>query len=59
MEPSIHDIQLQILANVYKELEQIQKQIGELTVALRQNECITYEQAKKIINMMTQEDPEA
>lgn len=51
-------IELQVLDGIYKELEKIQRQIGDLTVALYKNGSLTAEQALAIINQRTPREEE-
>lgn len=54
--PDAADIHIQTLEMIFREIEQLQKQIGELTVALRHNDAITHEQAWRIINGKPEEE---
>lgn len=51
-------IELQVLDGIYKELEKIQRQIGDLTVALYHNGHLTAEQALAVINARTPREEE-
>lgn len=43
-------VELLVLDQIYKELEQMHRQIGDLTVALYKNGTLTVEQALAVIN---------
>ena len=51
-------VELQTLEYIYKELEQIQRKIGDLTVTLYQNGHLTKEQALAVINARTPREEE-
>jgi hypothetical protein len=51
-------IEMQILDGIYKELEKIQRQIGDLTVTLYHNGHLTAEQALAVINARTPREEE-
>lgn len=52
------NMELMILEQIYKELEQLHRQIGDLTVALYHNGHLTIEQALAVINARTPREEE-
>lgn len=51
-------VELQTLEYIYKELEKMQRQIGDLIVALYKHGSLTAEQALAIINQRTTREEE-
>lgn len=48
---------IRLLDSIYKELEDLHKQIGELLIALSKNGCLTAEEAKRILYIEKKEEP--
>ena len=48
---------IRLLDSIYKELEAIHKQIGEILVTLHANGCLTTEQAKQLLIAGQKEEP--
>ena len=49
-------IEAQILQEIYDELMQLHRQVGEITLLLHKKDIITVEQAQMIINMPRTEE---
>lgn len=48
---------IRLLDSIYKELEGLHKQIGEILITLHKNGCLTTEQAKQLLYEDKKEEP--